>query len=131
MGLLAGSDAAQPPRRKVALVTGASCCVRRGARRVLTAPAGVNGQDGSYLVELLLTKGYDVVGAQRAPQLARARRASCKLRSSNNSNGRRRTARAPRAPAPCRRLGSRCQGGLRARRGSAGGLRACSAAQLC
>jgi GDP-D-mannose dehydratase len=39
---------------------------------VLTAPAGVNGQDGSYLVELLLTKGYDVVGAQRAPQLARA-----------------------------------------------------------
>ena len=24
---------------------------------------GITGQDGSYLAELLLTKGYDVVGA--------------------------------------------------------------------
>ena len=26
---------------------------------------GITGQDGSYLAELLLTKGYDVVGAHR------------------------------------------------------------------
>ena len=26
---------------------------------------GITGQDGSYLAELLLSKGYDVVGAHR------------------------------------------------------------------
>ena len=29
---------------------------------------GINGQDGSYLSELLLEKGYEVHGIIRAPQ---------------------------------------------------------------
>ena len=27
--------------------------------------SGITGQDGSYLAELLITKGYDVYGTQR------------------------------------------------------------------
>ena len=42
-----GGAAARQPRRRTALIT------------------GITGQDGSYLAELLLSKGYDVVGVVR------------------------------------------------------------------
>ena len=79
MAIASATDAAaEPPRRKVALITGAkrSEGFGSGAAGALTrARAGINGQDGSYLAELLLTKGYAVVGARCSP--ARAPGSSC------------------------------------------------------
>ena len=44
-----------------------------GRRALIT---GVTGQDGSYLAELLLAKGYEVAGVVRDPARAAADRAS-------------------------------------------------------
>src|SRR5262245_39440616 len=41
------------------------------SRRALIT--GVNGQDGSYLAELLLSQGYEVVGTTRSVEKARER----------------------------------------------------------
>ena len=71
----AADAAAAPPRRKVALITGAlrrALRWRAAAEALTRRCAGINGQDGSYLAELLLTKGYAVVGARSAPR-ARSR----------------------------------------------------------
>ena len=46
-------------KRKVALITGAF------VRTVRLTHAGITGQDGSYLTELLLSKGYTVHGIIR------------------------------------------------------------------
>ncbi len=44
---------------------------------------GVTGQDGSYLVELLLSKGYQVIGVKRRTSLISTDRIDHLLNSSN------------------------------------------------
>ncbi len=41
---------------------------------------GITGQDGSYLAELLLEKGYEVYGTMRRKSVAEIGRASCRER---------------------------------------------------
>jgi GDPmannose 4,6-dehydratase len=45
--------------------TPATPCVTEGAQRRVAFVSGVTGQDGSYLVELLLSMGYEVHGIKR------------------------------------------------------------------